>query len=81
MTTPLPGMPEPPVPKKRRVLPPDVRVVRIHGFKGLCEQCCKDIHEQGQAVAPYPRLGRWGVSVGPVRERLCDAHKDERLEQ
>lgn len=80
MSTPLPGMPEPP--KKRRTpMPPGVRAVRIHGFKGLCEQCCYLIHEKGVAAAPYPRLGRWRVTSPEGAARLCDGHKDERLGQ
>lgn len=77
---PLPGMPEPPAPKKRRPIP-GVRVTRIHGAKGLCEQCCYEIHANGVAVAPYPRLGRWRVTSPEGAARLCDAHKDERLGQ
>jgi cytochrome c5 len=76
---PLPGMPELPAPQHRQP-PPDIRVARIATGR-LCERCCQMIHDYGQAGAPYPRGARWRVSTAESMERLCDAHKEERLDQ
>lgn len=73
----LPGVPEPP-PRIRKAVPPGVRATRVKQGR-LCERCCRLIHEHGQAVAPYPRGARWRVTTPDGVERLCDAHKDERL--
>lgn len=78
---PLPGMPEPP-PVKRfgvRRATKAVQAVRVRPTK-LCEQCCFLIHLRGQAGAPYPRAARWRVTSPVGVERLCESHKDERVE-
>jgi hypothetical protein len=80
VSTPLPGMPEPPPRKPKAAQKPGVRVTRTRGGR-LCDQCCHDIHTLGAQVAPYPRPARWRVVEGEVVERLCEAHKEERCRQ
>lgn len=73
MTEPaLPGMPEPPARTNRRATP-NVRASRT-AQRHLCQRCCQLIHALGQAVAPYPRGGRWRFVDGETVTFLCDMH-------
>jgi hypothetical protein len=80
VSTPLPGMPEPPPRKPKAPQKPGVRATRIKVVQ-LCEQCCRDIHERGVWSAPYPRAARWRVVEGDSAERLCEGHKEQRCQQ
>lgn len=75
---PLPGMPKPPRRSARPAVKPGVQATRIRPRR-LCEDCCRDIHERGQAVAPYPRTARWRVTDNGVVSKLCDEHKSARF--
>jgi hypothetical protein len=44
----------------------------------LCDQCIKDIHERGIAVAPLPQPVMWKHATGNIVELLCDRHCRER---
>jgi len=79
VSTPLPGMPEPPPRKPKAAQKPGVRATRIK-VQRLCEQCCRDIDAWGISVAPYPQAARWRVVEGDVAERLCEKHKVERCD-
>jgi len=42
----------------------------------LCNDCVRDIHERGIALAPYPGVVSWRrVSADGVIDLLCDRHK------
>jgi hypothetical protein len=48
----------------------------------LCDDCVRDIHERGAAVAPLPAGVRWRRSVpGADPMHLCERHKTEHLER
>jgi hypothetical protein len=80
---PLFNSPAPP-PKRRPTAPvsTSVRYSRIRpARRTLCDDCCADIHELGQALAPYPRRALWMRRTGGDRPaRLCQSHKDKRCE-
>jgi hypothetical protein len=72
-------MPQPP-PRRPKVKVPGTVVARIRSQR-LCDDCCKDIHVRGQAVAPYPRLARWRISTADSLTRVCERHKEERVNE
>lgn len=78
MNEPLPGMPAA-APGKSNT-PEGWRVYRIHTAR-LCDRCCRDIHERGAGVAAYPQLARWRVTDGSTVERLCEGHRNERMDE
>lgn len=46
----------------------------------LCDDCVKDIHVRGIAVAPPPRGVRWKRTDADGTQNLCEQHKDRRQE-
>lgn len=47
----------------------------------LCDECVRDIHERGVAVAPFPQSVRWRrVATDGAVLLLCEAHRRARME-
>ncbi len=71
-----------PVPRARRKPSPAVKYTRYQPKRRtLCDDCVRDIHERGVAVAPLPQTVRWR-RTGPDNAvaLLCDRHRRERGE-
>jgi len=78
---PLFDSPAPP-PKRRRAQPTTARYAKIKPkHRTLCDDCCRAIHELGQALAPYPRHAVWRRTDAAGAVLLCQAHKDERHDE
>jgi len=46
--------------------------------RALCDDCCTDIRQQEQGVAPYPQRATWRRVDDTTSTVLCQAHKEER---
>jgi hypothetical protein len=52
--------------------------IKPPGRRILCDDCCREIHRLGQAVAPYPSHATWRRTGPDGAQVLCQRHKTAR---
>lgn len=73
----LPGMPDPPAPRRTAPPPAGVRISQYRPrTRVLCDVCVQLIHQFGQAGAPLPRAARWRCTEAGTATVLCTYHKE-----
>jgi hypothetical protein len=70
------------VPKARKATGTRAKYARIRPRKRtLCDDCVRDIHVRGVAVAPLPQPVRWRrVTTDGEITLLCEAHRRAHME-